>query len=249
MIGLRRGEFVEMPDSTGWRLGVGLFETLRWNGSTVRHWGLHAERLAASLADLGLACGPFPGPDDAVRLALHAGLAHREGRVNILCPFDDLDVPAVPLLLAAPYDPPPPAPVSLAVFPDPHASFLGRHKTMSHLPYLVARRHAARLGCFDALLADREGLVVETSACALLLADDEGLVAPAHPCALPSTALALMAGVQPVRRRPVLLDDLPGFRHAFVCNSLFGMRAVSRIGEVGFALDEETVGLGNGVIL
>jgi len=249
VIALLRGAFVEVPDSPARRLGAGLFETVRWDGREARHWARHAARLSASLAALELRAEPLPGPDEAARLARRVGLQGRTGRINILCPFDDLDAPAAPLLLAAPYDPPPPGPVDLAVFPGAHASFLGRHKTMSHMPYLLARRHAARQGRFDALLADPDGLVVETATCSLVFADHDGLLAPAHPFALPGTALALAAQVLPMRRRPVLLDDLPAFRHAYVCNSLLGMRAVARIGDIVYEPDEAAAGRADAVIL
>lgn len=249
MIALRGGDFVEISGGIGWRLGAGLFDTIRWDGREPRHWERHAARLAASLAALGLSSLPLPGAEEAARLARHVGLANRAGRINLLCPFDTLETPASPLLLAAPYDAPPPGPVELSVFPEPHASFLGRHKTMSYLPNLLARRHAAAQGRFDAVLADQDGVIVETSACALLLADDDGLVSPAHPCALPSISLDLVAGSLPVRRRPVLLDDLPGFRHAFVCNSLLGMRAVRRIGDIAYEPDEAAALRGTELIL
>ena len=69
MIALQNGEFVEIPDGIGWRLGAGLFETIRWDGREARHWKRHAARLAASLGALGLAAHPLPGAADAERLA------------------------------------------------------------------------------------------------------------------------------------------------------------------------------------
>lgn len=234
------------------RLGAGFFATVRWDGREARHYARHAARLLASLDHFGLPRLAPPNAEVAAEVARRNGLSGRVGRINLVYPLEgpELDAaPARPVLLAAAFAPPPPGPLALAVHPEPHASYLGAHKSTSYLPYLLARRGARRAGLFDAVLVDQDGLVVEASACALLLADAEGLVAPAHALALPSIALSLASEALPVRRHPVLAEELGGFAHAYVLNSLIGMRPVERIGPHAYEIDTAPCAAADAAIL
>lgn len=57
------------------------------------------------------------------------------------------------------------------------------------------------------------------------------------PGMLPGTALAAAREVLDIPARPIHLDELPAFDHAWALNSLMGMRCVSRVGDVSFAPD------------
>lgn len=223
------------------RYGFGVFETLYWNGAAPCRLREHLARAHASLEALGAGCERCDMAAVIPEVAARSGLLHRPGRVNLLFPVQD--GVARPVVCAAPYEPlAPDRALRLALSPRPLHSWLGAHKTMNHLFYHLEHRAALERGFDGAALAAPDGHLLETATAALVLADHGRLVTPAPPGAgdaapgiLSSVALACVAGALGIEARPVRLDDLGRYAHAWALNSLMGMRPVVRLGEVRFA--------------
>ncbi|WP_092778934.1 aminotransferase class IV [Actinokineospora terrae] len=106
------------------------------------------------------------------------------------------------------------------------------------------RRLARRAGFDDVLFIGGDGQVSEGSTWNVCFLDEDGtLVVPTAP-ALPGIALGLIqSGVArtgaKVVARPVQVGELPGFRAAFATNALAPVRAISRVDEVEYKVDED----------
>jgi 4-amino-4-deoxychorismate lyase len=235
----RDGPLPLYPESAGLRFGLGAFETLLYNGRALCRLEAHLERLGRSLAALDLTFEPQDHHEILPEVVRRNGLEGGYARVNLFCFEEAEGIPARFLSTAAPYDPAPLSPLRLRPCPDLHESRLCGHKTMNHAPFILARRRARALGFDDALLLDRDGLVLETAAAALVVAREGGLVAPASPLRLPSIALAAAREILDIAEEPLRLEDLASARHVFVCNSLMGMRPVASVGQWTFPSDEE----------
>jgi 4-amino-4-deoxychorismate lyase len=235
----RDGPLPLYPESAGLRFGLGAFETLLYNGRALCRLEAHLERLGRSLAALDLMFEPQDHHEILPEVVRRNGLEGGYARVNLFCFEEAEGIPARFLSTAAPYDPAPLSPLRLRPCPDLHESRLCGHKTMNHAPFILARRRARALGFDDALLLDRDGLVLETAAAALVVAREGGLVAPASPLRLPSIALAAAREILDIAEEPLRLEDLASARHVFVCNSLMGMRPVASVGQWTFPSDEE----------
>ncbi len=247
---LRDGPLPIPADSPWLRHGVAVFETLLWRGGRLRWAARHLERAAASLAALGL--GPLPAPvGDADALAARAvevlearGLARATARVNLHLGLLAPSAPPVALVTAAPYPPPPLAPVALTLTGDAVCSPTACHKTAAYLPYRDATRRARAAGAWDAALTDGAGHLTEAATGALLLWDgarrggpddavelgDLELVTPATPWKLPSLALAAVRDAVPVREEAISVARLPRFRSAWLLNSLVGALPLASLG-------------------
>lgn len=223
------------------RYGFGVFETLYWDGAAVCRLPEHLARAHASLEALGADCARCDFAGVVPGVALRNGLARRPGRVNLLFPVQDGR--AVPVVCAAPYDPPAPdKALRLALSPRPLHSWLGAHKTMNHLFYHLEHQDALRQGMDGAALASPDGYLLEAATAALVFSDHGRLVTPAPPGAgdaspgiLPSVALSCVAEALDVAARPIRLEDLGRLSHAWALNSLMGLRPVARIGGFRFA--------------
>ncbi|MFH1529451.1 MAG: aminotransferase class IV [Pseudomonadota bacterium] len=227
-----------IPPQSPWLChGVGVFETLLWTGGRLAWVERHLERAAAGLEALDL--GPLPEDLDVLlaEVVRHNHLTETTARVTLHLGPEREGGPVVPMVLAAPYEPPPVDPVEIVISDGIHVCSLARFKTHSYLPYKEATRRARIMGAWDAAFLDGERRLTETGAGALLFADDEGLVAPESRWKLPSIALAAVAGRRPVREAPVTLEDLDRFRYAWVLNSLVGAVPVDRLGAQGYAVD------------
>ncbi|GAA1290902.1 aminotransferase class IV [Saccharothrix xinjiangensis] len=115
--------------------------------------------------------------------------------------------------------------------PLPHVKHLGGFGQLHH------RRRALRAGFDDALLVSRDGVVVEGSAANLGFVDADGGVVWPQADWLHGTAMALLERELPSRREVVRLEEVGRYRAAFLANSR-GVAPVSRVGDVGFAVDE-----------
>lgn len=225
---------------TAFRYGFGIFETLFWNGAVVCRLGAHLARAHAGLESLGVGCDRCDFEKVIPEVALRNGLARRPGRVNLLFPVEDGR--ARPVVCVAPYEPlAPEKTLRLTLSPRPLHTWLGGHKTMNHLFYHLEQQAALREGFDGAALAAPDGHLLEAATAALVFADHGRLVTPAPPGfgdaapgILPSVALGCVAEVLGIVARPVRLEELGRFSHAWALNSLMGMRPVTRLGDVRF---------------
>ncbi|MEF2229830.1 MAG: aminotransferase class IV [Pseudodesulfovibrio sp.] len=238
--GFRSGGVNLDPAQPAFRYGAGFFETLYYNGSGVCHLERHLDRLFHGLRafDIGYESVDFPGVVGEV--LERNGLTGRPARVNIFYPIEEGG--ARPVVLAAPHDPQPRKTYRLCRCTDHHVSTLNGMKTTSYMFFHLALKRARDEGYDDVALTDFDGGLLETATGALLLAEGDGFVEMETPFRLPSIALDLARTVLAISPRPVNVADLSRFRHAYVLNSLVGMRPVVAIGEYAFAPDESACG-------
>jgi 4-amino-4-deoxychorismate lyase len=237
---LREGPLGLSVEGEALRYGFGVFETLYWDGTGPCRLREHLARAWASLEALGARSVRCDMAAVIPEVAARNGLARRPGRVNLLFPVQD--GLARPVVCAVPYAPPAPdRALRLTLSPHPLHCWLGAHKTMNHLFHHLEHRAALERGFDGAALASPDGHLLETATAALVLADHGQLVTPAPPGAgdaaagiLPSVALASVAAALDIEVRPVHLDDLSRHTHAWVLNSLMGMRPVQCLGEARF---------------
>ncbi|WP_417485180.1 aminotransferase class IV [Maricaulis salignorans] len=223
----------------GLLLGDGLFETLRYSGGRVRRLDAHEQRLRTSCRALDLTCpldrislGPLIAElvaragltDAAIRLTLTAGCGER-GLART-----GADEPSC-LITAAPLAPSPAA-LSLASTGVQRAghSFAARHKTLSYIDNVMARREARRAGADMALLLDTQGRLSGADCANLFWHRDGRLFTAALACAvLPGTARAAIIAALDVEQGEFGPDSLDAADCVFVTNALMGAVAVSRI--------------------
>ena len=167
-------------------------------------------------------------------------LEHGFARVNIYYPVDKEGVPAEPVIAAFPYSPKPDRTYALEISPRPFHSPLGAHKTMNYMYYHLERAAALKNGFDDALITDPKGRLLETSTASLLFYDGKTFVSPTAENRLPGTAEAVAASILRPKSRPIGVQDLALFKHAYVLNSLIGMKPVTRIGDLEFEPDAKT---------
>lgn len=236
--------------SPAFRYGAGLFETILWNGRGPSRLDAHLARLRASLAHFGLVAEPVDYPAVIAEVVRANGLAGRQARVNIIAPLEDEDAAIAPLVTAAPFDPPAPdRTYSLRLAPPATLGSLALHKSMNYMLCYLERRAARALGQDDAVLTQPGGIVVEATTAALLFGDGDCFCTPTGGCRLPSTTLAAVRDILPVRDCTVRAGELRSFRHAYLLNSLLGMRPVSVIGSHAFTPDFATCERCNPVLL
>lgn len=241
--GYHEGPVPMDPQGEALRYGFGFFETVFWNGSGACRLERHLARAHASLDAFGLGRRSLDYHTVVPEVARRNGLADATARVNILYPVEG--GVAVPVVCAAPYTPPPPDKVlRLEVSPRPVHTWLGAHKSMNYLYYHLEHKRALEAGYDGAALADPHGSLLETATAALLFEGPQGVVSPlppdtgeAAPGILPSIALEAAGEVLDIARRPMLLDELSGFSHAWALNSLTGMVPVGRLGATRYAVD------------
>ncbi|MDD3312078.1 aminotransferase class IV [Pseudodesulfovibrio sp.] len=252
MIHYRNGEHhsggvVLDPAQPAFRYGAGFFETLYHDGSRALHLEAHLDRLFHSLRDCDVAYEAVDFERVIGQVVERNGLAGRPARVNIFYPVEGPT--ARPVVLAAPHEPRPDRMYRLCRCRDHHLSSLNAMKTTSYLFFHLALKRARARGFDDAALTDFDGNLLETTTGALLLAGEDGFVEMDTPYRLPSIALGLARTVLDARPAVVNVDDLPRYSHAYVLNSLVGMRPVVAIGETAFVPDESACRRVTGLVL
>ncbi len=239
------GEWVEdgaavcAADDRGLLLGDGLFETLRFCGGELVRLAAHERRLRAGCEALGLAC-PLDGIElesIAAQLAARAGLPNAAIRLSLTAGAGerglDRSGPAVPacLITAAPLAAAP-ARLSLATssLRRSGSSIAARHKTLSYIDNVMARREARLAGAGMALLLDTEGRLSGADCANLFWIRDGALFTPSLECAvLPGTARATLIEALDVQQGRFTPDSLAGADCVFVTNALMGVVAVTRV--------------------
>lgn len=236
---LEHGTAGTAPNDRGLLLGDGLFETLRFSGGRVSRLAAHEQRLRASCTALGLDC-PLDQialapvieelarrnslADAAIRLTLTAGSGER-GLARSAASRPSCLITAAPLAI-------PPASITLATsaLRRSGSSIAARHKTLSYVDNVMARRAALAGDADMALLLDNEGHLSGADCANLFWQRDGRLFTPALDCAvLPGTArAALIAGLQ-VEQGRFAVSELSDAQCVFVTNALMGAVRVSQL--------------------
>jgi branched-chain amino acid aminotransferase len=248
---LRNGEWLEAgeggPDRS-FRLGDGLFETLRVQAGRPLFWEYHLERLREGMEALGISgfhsmTETFPphvrqllqseAPGGSARLRLHvyrrgAGAylpaANEGGWAMEAFPMEGPAYQAKSVSLTLFED------ISLPCYP------WSRFKTASALVYVQAARHAAMRGCDDALLL-HEGCLAESSAANLFLLHRGRLLTPAlsSGCVagvMRRVTMKLAAEIGcPAEEAELPRSLLADAEEIFLTSSVRGILAVRQIGE------------------
>jgi 4-amino-4-deoxychorismate lyase len=225
------------PAGAAFRFGAGLFETLYYNGRELCHLGRHLDRLLHGLRAYGLAYTTVDFSQVAGQVLNRNGLEGSPARVDIVYPVED--GVASPVVLAEPYEPKPYKAFRLCLCEDRHVSALNAHKTTNGMFAHLARRRAAACGFDDAALFDLDDNILEGATGALVFERQGHFVCVDSPYRLPSIALDLAGTVLDILPVRVTLDELPLFRHAYLLNSLIGMRPVVAVGETAFVPDDK----------
>ena len=240
------------PRDRGFLLGDGLFETILAVDGRAPLVSRHLARLASSAEVLGtsipyastdlsralsevLEVNGFAGGTAALRLTLSRGVGPRG-----LVPSPD-SRPSV-LISAADHPGPLGLPsdaalrLNLSTLRVNASSPLRRHKTLSYLENVLARREAEAQGADEALLFHTDLRVAEASAANLFASIEGALWTPAvEEGALPGITRALVlelageAGLV-TRETRVGLADLASASEVFLTNSLMGLRPVVSLG-------------------
>ncbi|GFM38482.1 aminotransferase class IV [Desulfovibrio psychrotolerans] len=242
---LHEGGIRQDIGSPAFRFGAGVFETLLYNGRNLCRLPAHLARARRSLEFFGLTEPEASYGDaryaEAIAAVLRAnGLTERAARVNIFFPAEDESGTVVPVIAAVPYAPQPDKTyrLALASVAVQHPYFA--HKSMNAMFHWMERRSAQALGYDDAVLVHQDGVLLETTTAALVFGDGTSLCTPGSADRLESTALAAAREVTPIDGCTVRASTAGGFRHAYVLNSLMGMRPVVWLNGVEYAPDEAT---------
>lgn len=225
------------PASPAFRYGSGFFETILYNGNTICHLHKHLDRIHHSLRLYRIEHEAVDFEPVIRQVINRNGLEDQFARINIFYPMED--PVAQPVIMAAPFEPKPYKAYRLCFCEEKHVSDLNAQKTTSYMFFHLANRRAKARGFDDAVLMDFDDMVLEATTGAILLKQNGGYVEMDSPYKLPSTALSLAKTVLDVSPQKVNMDGLPHYRHAYLLNSLIGMRPVVAIGETAFVPDEE----------
>ncbi|UZP66442.1 aminotransferase class IV [Desulfovibrio mangrovi] len=226
--------------SPAFRFGVGLFETLLYNGTAICHLQAHLTRARQSLDYFGFQADELDY-ENAIREVLAANdLLGGHARVNIFFPVEDDDGTVAPVVTAALHTPQPTKTYRLTIASSPvqHPYFV--HKSMNYMFHWMERRTATLQGYDDAVLTQPGGILLETTSAALIFSDGTNFCAPNSHDRLESTALAAAKELLSVHGCTVRMHTATTFRHAYVLNSLIGMRPVSNINGTRYEPDEDT---------
>lgn len=166
------------------------------------------------------------------------GLEREFARVSIFYPLDGND--AHPVVQAVPFKRKPYKAYRLCLCEERHVSDLNAQKTTSSMFFHLALKQARAKGFDDAALTDFDNTLLESTTGAIVLMRSGDFHMMESPYRLPSTSLELAEKVIEILPRRVNVDDLCQYRHAYLLNSMIGMRPIVSIGETGFVPDEET---------
>ncbi|MBG0790623.1 MAG: aminotransferase class IV [Desulfovibrionaceae bacterium] len=225
------------PAAPAFRCGAGFFETLYCNGGEIRHLEKHLDRIFHSLRTFDVEYETVDFEEVIAQVLNRNGLTGQTARVNIFYPMG-ADT-ASPVVTAAPHEPKPYKAYRLCVCKNRHVSMLNGHKTTNAMFAHLALRRALSRGFDEVALFDLDCNILQAAEGALAFKKEGAFVCVDSPYRQPSIALDLAGeelNIQPARIGP---DDLPGYRHAYILNSLIGMRPVVSIGETAFVPDDD----------
>ncbi|WP_285503305.1 aminotransferase class IV [Actinokineospora sp. NBRC 105648] len=226
-------------------VNYGHFTSMRVAGGRVRGLARHLERLdrdARVVFGRGL-------DEDRVRAAIRAAVAGVDrpvaARVTAHAPgFDprspesDVEPEVVVTLGELPAARPEPLRVRTAGY----QRDLPQVKHVGTFGLFYQRRLARAAGFDDVLFVTPDGQVSEGSTWNVCFLDGDTVVWPSAP-ALPGISMGLVQsgllrlGAE-VRVRPVLVEELPGFRAAFATNALSPVRPISHVDDTAYQPDD-----------
>jgi len=225
------------PAAPAFRYGAGFFETICYNGKKICHLHTHLDRLLHSLRAYRITHETIDFEPVIQQVLNRNGLEGAPARINIFYPIENPE--AHPIVMAVPYEPKPYKAFRVCLCKDRHVSTLNSVKTTSYMFFYLALKQARARGFDDAALTDFDNSLLETTTGAILLEKDGDFVEMDTRFKLPSTSLSLARRVLDIIPRTVTIDDLPQYRHAYLLNSMIGMRPIVAIGETAFVPDEE----------
>lgn len=223
--------------------GDGLFETLRVYGGRFFRLAAHLERLRRGAAQIHL---ELPWTDAELTEALAATVRENridEGALRLTVtrgaglPVPELAVGGPPayLVTARPWSG---VPVACS------ACFAGRHprafvpgiKSLSYLPFLLARDEARRRGYDEALLTAGEEVVEGSASNVFIVAGGRLKTPPLGSGCLPGVTRAVVLELAaaeglPAEEAALTCGDLLGADEVFLTGSLAGIRSVARLEE------------------
>lgn len=254
---VRGGKIIDGPlcqhvTDPAFRFGVGFYETLLYNGHHLVNVQAHLSRITTSIQVFNLQYEPVDLHAATEMLLEHLNLRGSMARINL---FYTLEHPAeqdgqnstpsrpslIPTVTAAPYTPPPAdkeftlVPARTAVCSPWHA-----HKTTNHMPHYLERIHAQESGFDDAILLLPDGTLLETTTAALLFFDGSTFIISNSTYRLQSTSELLASELLDITTAPTTLQSIKHCKHAYVLNSLMGMRPVRAVGGNTFTPDFAT---------
>ena len=232
----------------------GHFTTMQVRDGAVRGLDLHLARLREATAELfdvafddaratgGLrrALDSAGSGDCTARVTVCAREFERATQASRPLAAEDLDV----IVALTPPLEPSPDPMRAASFEHeralPHIKHVG---TFAQFHYA---RQARGRGFDDVLFVGADGRISEGTVWNVGFWDGQGITWPDAPALRGTCERLLQGGLEslgvPQARRPLVLDDLSGFRAAFACNSR-GVRAIGAVDEVAFAPAPALAGL------
>ncbi|QJB55995.1 aminotransferase class IV [Pseudodesulfovibrio sp. zrk46] len=225
------------PAAPAFRYGTGFFETIYYNGTKLCHLDRHLDRLLHSLRAYRIDHETIDFTEVIMQVINRNGLEGNPARINIFYPVEEPT--AQPVILAAPYEPAPYKAYRLCICNDKHVSTLNAQKTTSYMFFHLALKQAKARGFDDAALFDFDNNLLEATTGAIVLRKNGNFVELDTEYKLPSTTLQLAKTVLDIQPESVNYDDLPQYRHAYLLNTLIGMRPIVAIGETAFVPDEE----------
>jgi len=225
------------PAAPAFRYGAGFFETIYYNGSRLCHLDIHLDRLLGSLRAYQIKYETIDFESVIRQVINRNGLEGETARVNIFYPIESDS--AHPVILATSHEPKPYKAYRLCICTDHHVSSLNAQKTTSYMFFHLAMKKALARGFDDVALIDFDNALLEASTGAIVLEKEGDFFQMDSPYRLPSTALTVAETVLEILPTTVTLDALPAYRHAYILNSIIGMRPIVAIGETAFVPDEE----------
>jgi 4-amino-4-deoxychorismate lyase len=226
------------PREPAFRYGAGFFETIYFNGRKPCHLTRHLDRLLHALRAYEIEYETVDFPEVIAQVVNRNGLDHTPARINIFYP---MEAPAAhPVVMAAPFEPKPYKAYRVCLCEDRHISTLNAHKTTSYMFFHLALTRARQRGFDDAALMDLDDHLLETATGAVVLRRGDQFYMTDSPYRLASTSLTLAAQVLDIAPATIPMAHLPQYDHAYILNSLIGMRPMVTIGETAFTPDEDT---------
>lgn len=226
-------------------VNYGHFTTMRVVDGAVRGLGLHLQRLADATRELFGTELDLPAVRGWMRRIGAVSDGTLSMRVTVYSSAFDREHPAMPVdtdvLISV-------VPARPAALPAPRRIISAMHQRISpHIKHvgtfdlLHLRRMAQLRGADDVVFSSADGTVGEGSFWNIGFFDDRGVVWPQAPM-LAGVSMQLLqrglaqSGVASVQRR-VGLDEVAGFRGAFLCNSHRPVVPIERIDAIALDVD------------
>ncbi|HEY9854917.1 MAG TPA: aminotransferase class IV [Stenomitos sp.] len=226
--------------------GYGLFETLRAIDGRMPLLDRHLDRLHAGAEQLGIEV-PRERADIAADLGRVVEAANlSDARVRLTLTLGSPEGEPALMAMANPYQEPASPYDTCLVRGHPGANSPTKGlKSLSYLPWLLAREQARSRGYHEALMTDDSGQIVEGSTTNVFAVLKEGFVAtpPLESGALPgvSRAWVMERLGDDVREAPLVPKDLYEASEVFLTNALVGVIPAGKLGERVLATSENSV--------